>query len=122
MGQQLPAADLMIVKDVLMHLPNRAIEQFLEGTINCPEPLYKAVLLVQNCFEDPHEGTKRARGGDIEPGQRLPFGISAAPFYAPFAEVFKWESDEPKAVQLWEAERCPCHRGGVAEAGAEAFQ
>jgi len=95
----LPSADLLLVKDVLMHLPNAAIQAFLDRNINVAAPRYRAVLLVQN--EVPMNFRVMM---DIEHGQLLPFDITAEPFGASFKTVFRWQSDEPKAVQLWEAE------------------
>lgn len=92
----LPTADLLIVKDVLMHLPNAAIHQFIQNNLG---PRYRKVMVVQN--EVPR-GVHLRTLIDIEPGQLLPFDISAPPFAAPFVEVFRWQSDEPKVVQLWE--------------------
>merc|ERR1712150_246767 len=76
----LPAADLLLVKDVLMHLPNRSIHSFLRQSIDAVAPKYRAVLLVQN--EVPPVPIRQML--DIEPGQLLPFDISCPPFSAPF--------------------------------------
>eukprot|EP00927_Polykrikos_kofoidii_P062168 TRINITY_DN56990_c0_g1_i1.p1 TRINITY_DN56990_c0_g1~~TRINITY_DN56990_c0_g1_i1.p1 ORF type:complete len:325 (-),score=56.17 TRINITY_DN56990_c0_g1_i1:159-1133(-) len=93
----LPPADLLLVKDVLMHLPNEAIQAFIRNNLDKATPRYKAVLLVQN---DVPFNLRTIM--DIEPGQLLPFDITQPPFSAPFRTVCQWRSDEPKAVQLWE--------------------
>lgn len=123
-SDDLPAADLLIVKDVLMHLPNRAVHSFLENSVECQIPKYRAVMLVQNAV--PPVAIRDMV--DIQPGQLLPFDITLSPFkaggyvyflslftsstsssrstVAPFKAAFKtvlqWQSDEPKVVQLWE--------------------
>jgi len=91
----LPGADLLLVKDVLMHLPTAAVHEFLQNNV---DPRYRFVLVVQN--EVPPAVNLRQMV-DIEPGQLLPFDIMRPPFEAPFVEVFRWLSDEPKTVQLW---------------------
>jgi len=95
----LPCADLLLVKDVLMHLPNAAVHSFLRSSIDVQPARYRAVMLVQNSV--PPVSIREMI--DIDPGQLLPFNIAAPPFNAPFADTFRWESDEPKVVQLWEA-------------------
>jgi len=86
------------VKDVLMHLPNSAVHDFLRHSLGA-QPRYRAVLLVQNAV--PPVALREMI--DIEPGQLLPFDITMPPFEAPFVDIFRWQSDEPKVVQLWEA-------------------
>eukprot|EP00411_Alexandrium_monilatum_P016857 CAMPEP_0175250140 /NCGR_PEP_ID=MMETSP0093-20121207/35003_1 /TAXON_ID=311494 /ORGANISM="Alexandrium monilatum, Strain CCMP3105" /LENGTH=351 /DNA_ID=CAMNT_0016544383 /DNA_START=59 /DNA_END=1114 /DNA_ORIENTATION=+ len=95
----LPGADVLLVKDVLMHLPNAAVGSFLQSSISVAPARYRYVLLVQNSV--PPVNVREMI--DIEPGQLLPFNIAAPPFNAAFVDVFKWQSDEPKVVQLWEA-------------------
>jgi len=96
----LPCADLLLVKDVLMHLPNAAIHDFLQNSINVDSPRYRMVMLVQNAVPASMPIRQMV---DIEAGQLLPFNISGAPFEANFVDIFHWQSDEPKVVQLWEA-------------------
>jgi len=98
-GKELPAADVLIVKDVLMHLPSAHVHAFLESSIFCARPRYKAVLVVQN--EVPATVNLREMM-DIEAGQFLPFDITQPPFNAPLKRVFGWQSDELKSVHLWE--------------------
>mmetsp|Transcript_36960 Transcript_36960/g.68198 ORF Transcript_36960/g.68198 Transcript_36960/m.68198 type:complete len:349 (+) Transcript_36960:42-1088(+) len=91
----LPAADLLLVKDVLMHLPNAAILDFLAHNIQTCR--HRHVMIVQN------EAPVSLRTViDIKPGQLLPFDVREPPFCAPFVNVFRWMSDEPKVVQLLE--------------------
>lgn len=96
---ELPVGDVLLVKDVLMHLPNYAVHRFLRNSIYAAMPRYRMVLLVQN--EVPRAVNLRQMI-DIEPGQLLPFDISQPPFQAPLVDIFRWQSDEPKVVQLWE--------------------
>lgn len=94
----LPAADLLLVKDVLMHLPNADIHRFLEQHIS-PQGRFKAVMLVQN--DPPPSPVSLRQLLDIEAGQLLPFDVRQPPFSAPFEEVFRWQSDATKTVLLW---------------------
>ncbi|CAE7522112.1 unnamed protein product [Symbiodinium sp. CCMP2592] len=94
-SEQLPPAELLLVKDVLMHLPNRAVHSFLEKSVNSAK--YRMVMLVQN--EVPRVAIRDMV--DIEPGQLLSFDITKPPFSARFEPVFRWKSDEPKVAQLW---------------------
>lgn len=93
----LPAAELLIVKDVLMHLPNSDVQAFLRNNVESARPRYQAVLLVQNSVP-----MNLRQSIDIEPGQLLPFDICSPPFNAQFSTVLRWQSDEPKTIQLWE--------------------
>lgn len=95
----LPAADLLIVKDVLMHLPNASVRSFLEHSVNTKLPRYRFVMLVQNMMP-----MNLREMMDIEAGQLLPFDITQPPFGATsFRNVFQWQSDEMKVVQLWQS-------------------
>jgi len=96
----LPCADLLLVKDVLMHLPNAAILDFLQSSINVHPSRYRMVMLVQNTVPVSMPIRQMV---DIEAGQLLPFNIAGPPFKANFVDIFHWQSDEPKVVQLWEA-------------------
>jgi len=96
----LPCADLLLVKDVLMHLPNAAILDFLQSSINVHPSRYRMVMLVQNAVPVSMPIRQMV---DIEAGQLLPFNIAGPPFKANFVDIFHWQSDEPKVVQLWEA-------------------
>lgn len=97
-SNSLPEADLLLVKDVLMHLPNRAVHDFLAKSVNAKSPRYRAVMLVQNAI--PPVAIREMV--DIQPGQLLPFDITFPPFKAPFETVLHWQSDEPKVVQIWQ--------------------
>lgn len=98
-GAELPPGDLLLVKDVLMHLPNSSIARFLQSSVNQQMPKYRMVMLVQNSIPP----VPIREMVDIEPGQLLPFDISLPPFSAPFRTIFQWQSDEPKVVQIWES-------------------
>ncbi|CAK0818049.1 unnamed protein product, partial [Prorocentrum cordatum] len=102
-SRELPPADLLFVKDVLMHLPNLAVATFLRSHVATAEPRYRFVMLVQN--RSPLQGVREMV--DIEFGQLLPFDVRDPPFEAPFREVFSWTSDEEKGVYLWEAPSAP---------------
>ncbi|CAK0854496.1 unnamed protein product, partial [Prorocentrum cordatum] len=52
--------------DVLMHLPNADIAEFLRNTIYCPEPPYSAIMLVQNTAAGELRSFRQLC--DIEPG------------------------------------------------------
>lgn len=93
----LPPAELLIVKDVLMHLPNSDVQAFLRNNVDDGRPRYQAVLLVQNSVP-----VNLRQNIDIEPGQLLPFDICSPPFNARFDTVLRWKSDEPKTIQVWE--------------------
>ena len=99
-SESLPSADLLLVKDVLMHLPNRAVHEFLKNStsdLNSLELLslwksiatkwlgpgvgsskYRYVMLVQNAV--PPVAIRDMV--DIQPGQLLPFDITLSPFKA----------------------------------------
>eukprot|EP00747_Dinoflagellata_sp_TGD_P022626 gnl/TRDRNA2_/TRDRNA2_129233_c0_seq1.p1 gnl/TRDRNA2_/TRDRNA2_129233_c0~~gnl/TRDRNA2_/TRDRNA2_129233_c0_seq1.p1 ORF type:complete len:321 (-),score=42.79 gnl/TRDRNA2_/TRDRNA2_129233_c0_seq1:47-904(-) len=104
---ELPAADLLMVKDVLMHLPNRSVRSFIASHIKLHAPSYRYIMLVHN--EMPINFRSKI---DIKPGQLMPFDISQPPFNAPFTSIFRWKSDEPKVVQLWDASMFKAGDGG----------
>lgn len=95
----MPVADLLIVKDVLMHLPTASVKSFLEHSANASSPRYKFVMLIQNVMP-----MNLREMMDIEAGQLLPFDITQPPFgAASFRTALQWQSDEPKLVQLWQS-------------------
>jgi hypothetical protein len=48
MMKDLPAADLLITKDTIIHIPNWAILEFLKNNVNSCPPKYKEVLFVHD--------------------------------------------------------------------------
>jgi len=82
-SENLPEGDLLLVKDVLMHLPNRAVYDFLGKSVNSKSPKYRVVMLVQNAV--PPVAIREMV--DIQPGQLLPFDITFRPFKASFETV-----------------------------------
>lgn len=67
--EELPAADLLISKDVLQHLPNALVHNFIRN--NLKRGKYKWVLLTND----------RGRGnGDTVPGGYRAIDLAAAPF------------------------------------------
>ena len=68
---ELPPADLIIVKQVLQHLPNSAVQRFLKQL-----PKYKHALIV----EDVDSMTLSAKNVDIEPGAFRFLDVTRPPF------------------------------------------
>lgn len=69
----LPAADLLISKHVLQHLPNRDVQRFLDKQLR----KYKYVLLTNGVDTDTMSATNAT---DIEPGGYRPLDITKPPF------------------------------------------
>ncbi len=84
--EALPAADLLIAKDVLQHWPHEAVHRF------------RAILdryrfsLITNCV-NPRGATENV---DIGPGSYHPLDLTRAPFFWPLKEVYAFA--EPIAV------------------------
>jgi SAM-dependent methyltransferase len=67
--EELPAADLLISKDVLQHLSNRLVQKFIEN--NLKKGKYKWVILTND----------RGRGNpDVRPGGYRAIDLAAPPF------------------------------------------
>ena len=86
---ELPAADLLICKDVLMHLTNRDIIHFLKSTKQ-----FKHCLFTNNTG---HEGVNI----DIQRGQFRPLDLTAAPFYLNGVKVFIYSTDHDMKQVLY---------------------
>jgi len=78
---ELPPADLLIVKDVLQHLSNADITRFLAQL-----PRYRHVLLVN----DVHPGSLTAQTGDIRSGGYRQIDPTQPPHSVAGTKVFAW--------------------------------
>jgi glycosyltransferase involved in cell wall biosynthesis/SAM-dependent methyltransferase len=83
----LPAADLLILKDVLQHWSNAEILAFLPRLAN-----YRYVLIT-NCYG--------AENADITTGDYRPLDITRAPFNLPATQVLSFGQEWDKRVFLW---------------------
>lgn len=97
----LPVADLLIVKDVLQHWPNRAIKRFL---LHLPQYQY---ALFTNCI---HGQNNR----NVPFGSYRGLALCEAPFHVPAREVlrYRWRASAEersgwKQVVLWERSQGP---------------
>jgi SAM-dependent methyltransferase len=88
----LPAADLLIAKDVFQHWPNADILTFLTQL-----PKYRAALITNTWAPD-----GRARcNEDIHVGDWRPINLAMPPFNLPGVYVFSFQAFEVKWVYLW---------------------
>lgn len=83
---RLPAAGLVLLKDVLQHWPNADITAFRSRLAAYPR------VLITNCC-DPFRTNE-----DIPFGHCRALDLAAPPFSWPVREVFRWHGDETKAV------------------------
>lgn len=67
---ELPAGDLLVVKDVLQHLATAQVQFFLTEVA----PRYRRVLVTNDFAEDANR--------EIEPGEWRPLDLLASPFHA----------------------------------------
>ena len=84
-----PEADLVLVKDVLQHWSNAAIDQIFPRLYGCKH------VLITNCC-DPFKTNE-----DITTGYARALDLAAEPFNWPVREVLRWRGDETKAVVTW---------------------
>lgn len=89
---QLPAADLLICKDVLQHLPTQDVLAFLAQL-----PNYKDALLTDTV--DKHSLT--SDNGEIQPGQFRPLDLTAAPYSVPGVKVLTYFDGSHMHQVLW---------------------
>jgi Glycosyl transferases group 1 len=82
----LPAADLVLVKDVLQHWPNADIEAMRPRLQKYPR------VLITNSASGHRINT------DIQAGSVRALNLAAPPFRWPVREVFRWQGDEVKSV------------------------
>lgn len=78
---ELPPADLLLVKDVLQHLPHADITRFLAQL-----PRYRHVLIVN----DVHPGSLTAEPEDISTGDYRPIDLTRPPHALPGTKVMAW--------------------------------
>lgn len=78
---ELPQADLLLVKDVLQHLSNADIARFLAQL-----PRYRHVLLVN----DVHPDTLSAEPADTPTGRYRPLDPTRPPYSLPGAKMLVW--------------------------------
>jgi len=86
---ELPAADLLICKDVLMHLSNRDIISFLKSTKK-----FKHCLFTNNAG---YENENR----DINRGEFRPLDLTGAPFYFSGLKIFTYSTDHGNKQVLY---------------------
>ena len=77
-SDDLPPADLLLIKDVLIHLPNA----FISRLMACAMYKYKFILAVNN-----RTGNASHYNVEIQPGEFRPVDLSRPPFSLPCATV-----------------------------------
>lgn len=80
-GAHLPAADLLVCKDVLQHLPVAQVRRYL----SIFRRLYRHILITNDVWPDTNLNV------DIEPGQCRPVRIDLAPFNEASSVLLTWE-------------------------------
>jgi SAM-dependent methyltransferase len=80
-GARLPAADLVLCKDVLQHLPVGEVRRHLAMF----KQLYKHILITNDIFPEHNLNC------DIEPGQCRPLRLDLPPFDEKLEERLRWE-------------------------------
>ncbi len=93
--EELPKADLLIVKDVLQHWSNTDILGFLPKLKS-----YKRALVI-NGF--PPNAMNLLNVNIRTSGKYRPVNLKLPPFEVPGTDVFWFVSGEPKRVFLWQA-------------------
>lgn len=89
--ENLPVADLAIIKDVMIHWSNADIIKFIPKLSH-----FKKALITNSClYED------CPVNGDILVGNFRPLDLSADPFNLNGNHVFFYMADAPKSVFLW---------------------
>ena len=88
--EPLPEADLLIIKDVLQHLPNRSIEKFIRS--NLQPSRYRLAVITNDRFED------RKYNRDILLGEFRPLDLSREPFDLNITEEFRLFDDLPEKI------------------------
>jgi hypothetical protein len=93
----LKSADLCIIKDVLQHLPNCIIEQFMDYITTSHK--FKYILLI-NCCDTTPENTKTYRK-DIKVGDFSSLSASKVPLlkYTPDV-IYSWDTKEVSLITL----------------------
>ena len=93
----LPPADVLLCKDVLIHLSNADVQRFLETHLGS-RPRYRYIVLVN---DKPRSGRRGREDRDIEVGHFCPIDINSPPFNAGFLTVGEYEANATKLVQVW---------------------
>lgn len=87
---ELPAADLLISKHVLQHLPNADVAKFLKQL-----PRYKHILLTNSVERETFTGANV----DIKPGEYRPLDVTRPPFGVGGAKVLSyWDGKDMHQV------------------------
>jgi SAM-dependent methyltransferase len=90
--EPLPAADLLLAKDVLQHWSNADILALLPKL-----SAYRYALITNGFLATALDRVNT----DITPGRWRPVDLLRPPFSLPGAYVFWFQADEPKYVFLW---------------------
>jgi SAM-dependent methyltransferase len=85
--EQLPEADLVLVKDVFQHWPNDAIAQFLPRLRPYRYVLVTNTVAVQGLARTEPDAMRPGVNEDIEMGDVRPVDLARAPFDWPVVEV-----------------------------------
>eukprot|EP00746_Dinoflagellata_sp_MGD_P117737 gnl/MRDRNA2_/MRDRNA2_53658_c0_seq1.p1 gnl/MRDRNA2_/MRDRNA2_53658_c0~~gnl/MRDRNA2_/MRDRNA2_53658_c0_seq1.p1 ORF type:complete len:312 (-),score=38.88 gnl/MRDRNA2_/MRDRNA2_53658_c0_seq1:162-1028(-) len=96
----LPASDVLLTKDTLIHFPNQAINRFLQRNVLCQPPRFKHILFVHDC-EAPDSKIVRENNTDISRfGEFHPLDLTAEPFSVEgISTIFSWVANRRKVVQ-----------------------
>lgn len=125
MHHVLPAADLLLTKDTLIHLPNRGIRKFLQLNVNVCPPRYRYVMFVHDrsdlvtsslpdCrpyLEQAHACVWR-NNKDISLGSFHTLDVGEAPFKLSVETIFTFghsKTGRQRVVQLLNLSKS-CHR------------
>jgi SAM-dependent methyltransferase len=92
-NDELPAADLLLAKDVLQHWSNSDVARFLNKLT-----AFKWALIT-NGFP---AGSENEFNRDISAGDWRAIELSRPPFSLPGSYTFWYQADEPKFVFLWQ--------------------
>ena len=99
--QNLKIADLCIIKDVLQHLPNLTITNFMDYIIKSKK--YKYILLI-NCYKtipEKPEDTEDSERRNINPGEFNSLSALRHPLKQYNAKViYKWDTKEVSLIEI----------------------
>ena len=91
--QQLPEADLLIIKDVLQHLPNHYVERFIRN--NLQPGRYRLAVITNDRYDD------EPNNQDIHLGEFRPLDLSMEPFALKIEQEYRLFDEFPqKIVQI----------------------
>ena len=110
--EEMPEADLLIVKDVLQHLPNDLIKKFIKN--NLRPDRYRWVILTNDRWPTMEEcvtpGSKLCRlarnevtpNRDVKAGEYRTLDLREPPFYIErLKDAMRFEAHPLKVVQVW---------------------